>query len=597
MTQKRFSSQEATFHPYSMSHTSVGLRQSLPSQTNITQTQANRNHTPVNIAVGLNPVTSPRSSGNNSAQSEMLEKQSTQVNSIQSEEQEKQTVKEDFNSTAKTDFPKPFPSEREVQNVQEPVATTTFQEALSVATSTSDDKYRKENIQESDSDGGQIDSSTEHAKLPPFRKGRVDAREHKPKHYEIESLEIGQFVVHKPEGKNYNKLKVIFSKRKFVYEFESPGHLRTKKMTCIVVPFMTVTAMRCEGDVVKLLVDREPAMFLGVRHQRVGIIASANLYDTSKLVDVTDGEIKSCPLHKITLRHYQAAKMKMYLWHFDTRFKYLTELPLEGRSFLGELPLPEPDTEPIAKRRCAKKPLEDSRNKTLLEMLQAPPDVKSLYSPTTCSCRISCRTGRCSCAKMIRKCSMLSCMCGDCDNPLNVLESMEIDLEKVISDPCLLYNVYKVTNLRRYLLGTVVLPCCGYIATLLDVVPGLRDCPNGNCRKKLQFSWCRGYVCEESVNPRNHCNTCMKCCVMDEKHCMVCHNFVVFTIVQYVGFLKKRVLCLWMRHESLPNTLDQHTLGYQFFFITSYIVLFEHKAANMSDILCCSHLQELNPKL
>ncbi|XP_076319286.1 uncharacterized protein LOC143230116 [Tachypleus tridentatus] len=216
--------------------------------------------------------------------------------------------------------------------------------------------------------------------------------------------------------------------------------------------------------------------------------------------------------------------MKMYLWHFDTRFKYLTELPLEGRSFLGELPLPEPDTEPIAKRRCAKKPLEDSRNKTLLEMLQAPPDVKSLYSPTTCSCRISCRTGRCSCAKMIRKCSMLSCMCGDCDNPLNVLESMEIDLEKVISDPCLLYNVYKVTNLRRYLLGTVVLPCCGYIATLLDVVPGLRDCPNGNCRKKLQFSWCRGYVCEESVNPRNHCNTCMKCCVMDEKHCMHCNK-------------------------------------------------------------------------
>ncbi|XP_076326003.1 uncharacterized protein LOC143233549 [Tachypleus tridentatus] len=195
MTQKRFSSQEATFHPYSMSHTSVGLRQSLPSQTNITQTQANRNHTPVNIAVGLNPVTSPRSSGNNSAQSEMLEKQSTQVKSIQSEEQEKQTVEEDLNSTARVNFPKPCPSEREVQNVQEPVATTTFQEALSVATSTSDDKYRKENIQESDSDGGQIDSSTEHAKLPPFRKGRVDAREHKPRHYEIESLEIGQFVV------------------------------------------------------------------------------------------------------------------------------------------------------------------------------------------------------------------------------------------------------------------------------------------------------------------------------------------------------------------------------------------------------------------
>lgn len=56
--------------------------------------------------------------------------------------------------------------------------------------------------------------------------------------------------------------------------------------------------------------------------------------------------------------------------------------------------------------------------------------------------------------KLKFKCGMgtTGCMCKDCDNPLNILEEIGLNLEEVTQDPCLIQSIvsYKVGPNSEY---------------------------------------------------------------------------------------------------------------------------------------------------
>ena len=78
-----------------------------------------------------------------------------------------------------------------------------------------------------------------------------------------------------------------------------------------------------------------------------------------------------------------------------------------------------------------------------LELLNSDHLVSSNH---VCSCRISCRSLRCSCVKAAKSCgtSGAVCLCTSCDNPLNILQSFGISLDYSLNDSCLFQNIYQV---------------------------------------------------------------------------------------------------------------------------------------------------------
>ncbi|XP_050688440.1 uncharacterized protein LOC126981444 isoform X2 [Eriocheir sinensis] len=153
--------------------------------------------------------------------------------------------------------------------------------------------------------------------------------------------------------------------------------------------------------------------------------------------------------------------------------------------------------------------------------LQYPPN---LCLEKGCSCRGMCRTMECPCARAGVLCHPnQSCCCENCDNPLNVLHVMGIDVQAARQDECLMQNLYNynVGGLCSVLVSRVRLPCCGASPELLKVIPGTVTC--SWCAAPVSYSWCSHYVHLQTLCPRSHCMECFRCKPVMNTHCQTCH--------------------------------------------------------------------------
>lgn len=151
----------------------------------------------------------------------------------------------------------------------------------------------------------------------------------KPLHFDVQNLFIGKFKVEvftTKRVKLLNRLKIIFSKRLFVYEFDIPDNVgdsnRTlSKVAAIQFPFSTIEAIHCDSRLVQVKVKQPPEMFVGCRklHCKTG---GGNIqYNKSENVDLTGGELARYPLHELLLRKEEAERLQTSLEEFDASFK------------------------------------------------------------------------------------------------------------------------------------------------------------------------------------------------------------------------------------------------------------------------------------
>ncbi|XP_053205409.1 GATA zinc finger domain-containing protein 7-like [Panonychus citri] len=196
-------------------------------------------------------------------------------------------------------------------------------------------------------------------------------REMRPKIFDIEQFKIGMFHVQSSnEGltrrNSSTQLKVIFSKRRFIYEFAFPGSytcdkkdqngilsvqsLSTNSANCglsgggggvnfvpdsannntsrtqsntnastvvyyvIAVPFEHVTGLNIDESTMYLTVNRVPALFGGTS------VRSKVLFEKAPRFDPSQGEIESNGLHCIHLRSSQVGRLRSSLIEFDKKF-------------------------------------------------------------------------------------------------------------------------------------------------------------------------------------------------------------------------------------------------------------------------------------
>lgn len=142
---------------------------------------------------------------------------------------------------------------------------------------------------------------------------------------------------------------------------------------------------------------------------------------------------------------------------------------------------------------------------------------------TMCSCRFNCRGMRCPCVRARRHCEPGGCACISCDNPLNFLSSVGIELDRAREDACLMQGVYKVGDLAAYLRQQVRLTCCSESVTVRDCIPGPIKCPS--CAAPAEFSWCADTLFH---GPTNHCSKCMRCNLFAGAHCKKCNSCYYF---------------------------------------------------------------------
>ncbi|GFQ94608.1 CXC domain-containing protein [Trichonephila clavata] len=382
--------------------------------------------------------------------------------------------------------------------------------------------------------------------LSPFLSSTLNRKDCRPRHYDMSELQIGFFKVSDDIdscGRFRSKFKVIFSKRQFLYDFPvsrcNQMSLKSthiwEQMARITVPFKTIVSMKFRERVIQININSPPLICLGSLQARSGIIANATVYDTTIENDSSWGSIiRSSFHHKVILRKRQANKLRSFLCHFDDRFITLTNLGIceTGYENANEVSVFEGELSPNSlkksffknkKSRIRRLPTWDSSEN---EDQKDCSEGEILLSNQMCSCRISCRSVRCSCVKGAKSCSSI-CDCINCDNPLNILESMGLNLEFSLRDSCLFQNIYPIPKLIPFLSKEVKLSCCNTFARVQDCIPGTVLCPNVDCNVPLEFSWCRKIVCYPERNPRNHCSFCGQCCFSNGRHCYTCNKCYV----------------------------------------------------------------------
>ncbi|KAG1685297.1 hypothetical protein GQR58_009139 [Nymphon striatum] len=187
--------------------------------------------------------------------------------------------------------------------------------------------------------------------IPEFIEGPVDVKEHRPRHFEMLSLQIGVFnaveISHNCESRKMtNKFKVLFSKRRLVYEFIWPNRqfdsVKTDviELACIYVPFKSIEALNITENEVIVHVNCKPHIYGGSKQSSNGIVSSANIFNTKKELDITDGQLSLAPVHKVTLKSNQCSKLKNFLTAFDRRFWYLLHREIPQAAY-NETVLPE----------------------------------------------------------------------------------------------------------------------------------------------------------------------------------------------------------------------------------------------------------------
>ncbi|XP_077522107.1 LOW QUALITY PROTEIN: uncharacterized protein LOC144133120 [Amblyomma americanum] len=380
-------------------------------------------------------------------------------------------------------------------------------------------------------------------------------RSHPAVNYALRSLKIGPFLVEVGDP-NVNlgyKFKIIFSKRRFMYEFESlsPTEEEGLRLSCVIVPFQSLEALRCEHDYILVQVHSRPVMFLGRRTRKGGAESATS---TSSLSD----HLERYPVHKVQLNESEVVQVRHLLWQYNPRFHELMLRRISDQETKLDDPLPPygapgrvvwrnevaranraSKRTPVGRRRglvargragegatCGQLAAATSGSLGASSMSLVPFSSagSSQSSSPSCACRVSCRVARCSCAKARTKCEPGRCSCLGCDNPLNLLEAVGIALREAQADPCLMQAVFQVSDLPWYLCQQVRLNCCPESVMVRECIPGPMPCPR--CGHAAQYSWCANTLFHGSTN---HCSTCIRCNLFAGEHCQACNSCYYFT--------------------------------------------------------------------
>lgn len=384
-------------------------------------------------------------------------------------------------------------------------------------------------------------------------------RSHPAVNYAMRSLKIGPFLLEAddPEMNLAYKFKIIFSKRRFMYEFESLPSTEDDgmRLSCVIVPFQSLQSLRCEEDYILVQVHARPVMFLGRRSSYANKKIGGSAACTSSLSD----HLERYPVHKVQLNTTDVIRIRHLLWEFNPRFHELMLRRMSDVDTRLEEPLP-PYGAPgraawrheVAKANKVAKKTPVGRRRGMVARSRAaaaaaghpsgattaggpagassvvPFSVSStstavtesgMSSPPTCACRVSCRVARCSCAKARTRCDPARCVCLACDNPLNLLEAVGIQLRDAQADPCLMQAVFQVSDLPWYLCQQVRLNCCPDSVMVRECIPGPMPCPR--CGHPAQYSWCANTLFHGSTN---HCSLCVRCNLFAGQHCEVCNS-------------------------------------------------------------------------
>ncbi|XP_045623597.2 uncharacterized protein [Procambarus clarkii] len=147
------------------------------------------------------------------------------------------------------------------------------------------------------------------------------------------------------------------------------------------------------------------------------------------------------------------------------------------------------------------------------------------YEEKGCNCEETCRVMECPCARAGALCrTRHNCSCKECDNPLNVLHVLGLNIHTARVDECLMQSLYSynLTGLCSLLASPITLPCCGATSELLHIIPGTVLC--NCCGMAVCYSWCSHHIHLQILCPRNHCLVCCACKPALHTHCQKCHK-------------------------------------------------------------------------
>ncbi|CAH1793061.1 unnamed protein product, partial [Owenia fusiformis] len=349
--------------------------------------------------------------------------------------------------------------------------------------------------------------------LPRFRSGKVDCKTFKPKHFDLQSLQIGTYRMdYDPCDKNrIAKLKVIFSKRRIHYDFQMNSskdalQTHTRNMANIEVDFESIVGFTIFGREIVIEVNQPPYMRIGQR-MKDGFDSERRSVNQLLGVDLTKGQIETVPYHRLTLKSDVGILLRRSLELFDLRFCLMLRLPI----FEDEKKILKPVNKPtFAFNIPAEYGMQNTSvadmPKHLLSYGDTPINLPRKDVPT-CKCIMGCDLN-CQCTQDQNLCS-IACGCHQqCANPLNILQSEGIVVSKATLDSCLMGNIYKTPRILQKLWSSLKFPCCNKVSILKFCIPGIITCVK--CRVQYVYSWCKGELLTYQGQPI-HCAACGRC--------------------------------------------------------------------------------------
>ncbi|XP_043203253.1 uncharacterized protein LOC122371180 [Amphibalanus amphitrite] len=361
---------------------------------------------------------------------------------------------------------------------------------------------------------------------------------HRPRHCDFRRLGIGGFLMEPAGGRG--RLKIIYSARKIVYEFDYPPaseECEQRQLVHIEVKFSSVIALQSSTEELRIVVCQIPTVLVGRPSSEpvsqrgrpceagTGDPTEPEITNTDpRLRAFVSGDIRDSPLHLLQLSQAACEAACRTLGRVSRRFHDMLCCPprLDGYVPRWRLvsasdvtswrPASTSDVTGAAVGAAGGAGVSQEGCQTWLQSGQ----------PQSCNCRFSCRSLDCPCSRASLPCGYGStaCRCGPgCSNTFNAVLEEGIDVETAREDTCLVQNVFAVNKpkeIRRLLSDSQPCPHCHLLVEIRSVVPMQRPCPH--CSKPVVFSWCQ----RKLRDSRNHCLVCIGCSEVNFQHCLLC---------------------------------------------------------------------------
>lgn len=341
--------------------------------------------------------------------------------------------------------------------------------------------------------------TTEHPYARPSSlKPAVSNTDNRPKTFEFESLEVGQFklfVASDVRSEWTAKIKVVFGMKRLIYEFpfSETGDYRqaeTVRHYAVIVPFEAIAMIRQEGSQVVVTLKCHPIIF---DSEKIKEVTKNVNFDASAHLGPLMGQFKKENVHRMQFKEKQTERfISCLLDHDRTLFEKLMRRNGNGSYEQVLPPLPtlkkkysvpvvaDNDKEvvilslPPSSTTVADELFDNEEEKEFdgsKDIVLTNANQSALYKDSPlkdnggnvsngnlevelaaepCRCRNSCRSSRCSCFKNNSKCQWTengknNCRCVACSNPLNSLELCNIKVSEAMQDICLARHVNLVS--------------------------------------------------------------------------------------------------------------------------------------------------------